>query len=85
MADYYKFTSKARLDKAINSLLGILEGITIDSVLNEKEMGYLGKWLLENEEYAARHPFNELLPVIAQSLKDNVLTNEEHEEITWLC
>jgi hypothetical protein len=85
MANYYKYTSKARMDKAINTLLGILEGITIDSLLNEKETGYLGKWLLEHEEYAQRHPFNELLPVISKSLQDNVLSAEEHEEIVWLC
>lgn len=85
MANYHKYTSKARMDKAINSLLGILEGITIDSLLNEKETGYLGKWLLDHEEYAQRHPFNELLPVISKSLQDNILSTEEHEEIVWLC
>lgn len=85
MTHYYKYTSKARLDKAINSLLGILEGITIDSLLNEKETGYLGSWLLEHEEYAQRHPFNELLPVVAKAIQDNVLSAEEHQEVTWLC
>ncbi len=85
MADYYKFTSRSRLDKAINSLLGILEGIAIDLVLNEEETGYLGKWLLAHQEYMDRHPFNELLPVVSKSLQDNILTNEEHQEITWLC
>lgn len=82
---YYIFTSKARMDKAINSLLGILEGIAIDSVLNQKETQYLVNWLTEHEEYAVKHPFNELLPVIANALNDNVLSSEEHQEIVWLC
>lgn len=85
MTSYYKYTSKARLDKAINSLLGILEGITIDSRLNEKETGYLATWLMEHQEYANRHPFNELLPVVAKSIKDNSISADEHEEIMWLC
>jgi len=85
MADYYKYTSKARMDKAINSLLGILEGIAIDSQLNEKEIGYLGGWLLEYQDYVQRHPFNELLPVVARSLQDRILSSGEHEEIIWLC
>lgn len=85
MAGYYKYTSKARMDKAINSLLGILEGISIDSLLNEKETGYLATWLMNHQEYAERHPFNELLPVIAKSLQDNIISAEEHEEIVWLC
>jgi len=73
------------MDKAINSLLGILEGIAIDSLLNEQETGYLATWLIEHQEYAGRHPFNELLPVIARSIQDNVISFDEHEEIVWLC
>jgi NAD-dependent DNA ligase len=73
------------MDKAINSLLGILEGITIDSLLNEQETGYLATWLIEHQEYANKHPFNELLPVIARSIQDNILSTDEHEEIVWLC
>lgn len=84
-ADYYKFTSKARLDKAINSLLGILEGIAIDSLLNDQETGYLATWLIEHQEYASRHPFNELLPVVGRALDDSIISAEEHEEVTWLC
>jgi len=83
--NYYKYTSKARLDKAINSMLGILEGITIDDLLNQKETGYLATWLIDHEEYAGRHPFNELLPVVAKSIQDNILSTEEHEELVWLC
>lgn len=73
------------MDKAINSLLGILEGISIDSLLNEKETGYLARWIMEHQEYANRHPFNELLPVIARSIQDNIISAEEHAEIIWLC
>jgi len=83
--DYYKYTTKPRLDKAINSLLGILEGIAIDSVLNEQEVTYLATWLIEHQEFAAQHPFNELLPMIARALEDNLISSEEHEEIIWLC
>lgn len=85
MADYFKYTSKARMDKAINSLLGILEGIAIDSLLNEKETGYLATWLLEHQEYAQKHPLNELLPKISNAIQDNIISAEEHEEIVWLC
>lgn len=85
MMKYYIYTSKARLDKAINSLLGILEGITIDSRLNEMETGYLATWIIQNQEYASRHPFNELLPFVARSIDDNIISSEEHEEIVWLC
>lgn len=85
MSTYYKYTSKARMDKSVNSLLGILEGIAIDVKLNDKEVGYLASWLIEHQEYASKHPFNELLPKISVFLQDNIITFDEHEELVWLC
>ena len=37
-------TSKARADKAINSLKGILLGISLDKQVNEHEINELKKW-----------------------------------------
>ncbi len=82
---YYYFTTKSRLDKAVNSLLGILEGITADLKINEIECGFLVDWLEENQEYVVHHPFNELIPVVSEALSDGVLTNEERSDIIWLC
>jgi len=35
-SEYYVFTSKARLDKAVNSLLGLVEGIGADQVVTKE-------------------------------------------------
>ena len=83
--EYLKFTGPARLDKSINSLLGIIEGISIDGVINTLELDYLGIWLIDHEELRDRHPFNELIPVVEAAVTDRVLTSDEREDIRWLC
>jgi hypothetical protein len=83
--DYFKFTSKARLDKAINALIGIVEGIAIDGHINTLELDYLNLWLAEHEEVRDQHPFNELVPVVSAAVADGILTEEEHADILWLC
>ena len=83
--EYFKFTSKARLDNAINALVGIVEGIAIDGHINTLELDYLNLWLAEHEEVSDQHPFNELMPVVTAAVADGVLTRDEHADIVWLC
>ena len=82
---YIKFTNRSRLDKSINSLLGIVEGISIDGAINSSELSLLRLWLSENDELKDKHPFNELVPVIEMAVADGVLTHDEREDIVWLC
>lgn len=82
---YYLFTSKSRLDKAINSLLGLVEGISVDLKINDDELNYLAQWISEQDEYQTHHPFNELIPVVSNALKDGVLSKDERDDIVWLC
>ena len=84
-AAYFKFTGKARLEKAVNSLLGIVEGISADAAINDREIGFLNNWMNENREFANKHPFNELIPVVRQAIEDRVLSDEEQQDIHWLC
>jgi hypothetical protein len=84
-APYFHLAGKARLDKAINSLLGIVEGIAIDAKINAKELKYLHDWIDAQRSVAHRHPFNELVPVVENALHDGVLTVEEKADILWLC
>lgn len=75
----------ARLDKALNSLAGLVEGIAIDGEVNRAEIGFLGAWLEENQELRDRHPCTELMPVLYAALDRGVLTEEERLDILWLC
>lgn len=82
---YAKYTGRARLAKAINSLLGIVEGIAIDGLINGTELDYLDLWLAEHRELRDRHPFNELVPAVMSAMAGRVLSQEEREDIVWLC
>lgn len=82
---YWPFTSRARLDKAINTLVGIVEGVAIDGHINEDELGYLDIWLREHRPYRDRHPFNEFIPLVESAVSDRVLTDEERDDIRWLA
>lgn len=82
---YRRFTGKAEFEKAVNTLLGLVEGIAIDSKINDAEIGFLQAWLDGQRIRAHRHPFNEIFPVVEQAIADGVLSSEEREDILWLC
>lgn len=82
---YYIFTGPKRLEKAVNSLIGLVEGVAIDGVINEAEVGFIRAWLSEHHELRTCHPFTELMPVVNAAIEDGVLTNEERLDILWLC
>jgi hypothetical protein len=82
---YFGYTPKSRLDKAVKSLVGIIEGITIDQVLNEKELSFLSEWIQENQELKDRHPFNELIPGVYAAFEDHIVTDDEKSDLMWLC
>lgn len=82
---YAKFTTPARLEKSVNSLMGLVEGIAIDGSINSSETGFLRLWLNDHVEFQHRHPFNELVPVVQAAMIDGVLSEEEREDIRWLC
>lgn len=82
---YYRFTGKGRIDKSINSLLGLLEGVGIDGKVTPGEVSMLRMWLEDHQDVAGRHPFNELVPMVAQAVEDGILDTEEREDLLWLC
>ena len=71
-----KYTSKARHDKAISTLLHALEEIATDQTVTSKEWELLANWVSENQSLADRHPYNELVPPLITAMKDRVLSEE---------
>ncbi len=82
---YLKFTGRSRLEKAVNSLLGIVEGIAVDASINSREIAFLETWLADHREVERTHPFNELVPVVNNAIADGVMSDEEKQDILWLC
>lgn len=82
---YRRFTGKAELEKAVNTLIGLVEGIVIDAKINDAEVGFLQTWLDDHRLRAHKHPFNELFPVVERAISDGVLTADEKADVLWLC
>ncbi len=85
LSDYWRFTGPQRLDKAMHTLEGLLQGITADGHVEPKEIDMLVGWLTEHAEFANHHPFNEIIPMLNTSLSDQQLGKEEVFDIMWLC
>jgi len=85
MSEYFKYTIKSRIDKAINTLLGILQGISADRTVSEQEMKLLTDWVDENIGLVGQHPYNEIVPKITQALADGVFSEGDQEDLVWFC
>lgn len=72
------------MEKSINSLPWLLEGIAIDGNVTSGEVSMLRMWLADHQDVAHRHPYNELTAAVA-AVADGVLEPEERADITWLC
>lgn len=83
--DYRHFTGPAELHKAINTLRGLVAGITTDAKINVNEIEELTNWCLLHAHLESKHPFNELLPKIRNAYQDGILDESEASDIIWLC
>jgi hypothetical protein len=83
--EYLKFSGRSRLDKATNSLVGLIEGIASDGKITIGELAFLDLWLQENVDLRNRHPYNELMPIVEEALRDGVLSDEERADIIFVC
>ncbi len=82
---YRRYTFPQELDKAIHMLEGIVKGVAIDGVVTSEEVTFLKGWCDCYKEAASRHPFNELVPMIEDALRDGVFDEEEQKDILWFC
>lgn len=78
-------TARARADKAINSLKGILLGINLDEKVNEKEFAELKKWSENHRELINRNPFREFMTIIDETVSNNIPATETIQDLYWLC
>lgn len=83
--DYRLFTSPAELHKAVNTLRGLVAGISSSDGVSDLEIRELVNWCDTHGALEDRHPFSELLPLIRRSLEDGYIDDEEKKDILWLC
>ena len=83
--EYRIFNSFKELLKAINTLDGLLKGINIDGIINDKELAELTNWCLLQQPLIDKYPFKEIVPLVESYISDGVLSKEEYDDIRWLC
>lgn len=84
-SSYRHFTTRQRVDKAVQTLQGLIRGITIDGELNAEEVAELLNWTREYADLIGRAPFNELKAKLDEIMADGQIDPEEQEDLLWVC
>jgi len=83
--DNSRYENKADFEKSLNSLLGIIEGITIDGSINDDEVQFLENWIKDHRINEQKPPYDKLIPLVAEVISDGVLTPHELSLIKFTC
>lgn len=83
--EFRKYTSKSEIQKSLNTLKGLIEGISLDSNYNTIELDELDAWCFNMKFMEDKKPFSELIPLITESIKDGYLSEDEIKDIIWVC
>lgn len=84
-SNYEKYCSPQQIERDFNGLLGLIDGITADGVLHEKEIAGVANWLLTTKHYETKSPYKELVSILASAISDFHLDEEEILNIRWFC
>jgi NAD-dependent DNA ligase len=82
---YRRFSTPQRVDKAIQTLRGLLTGVTIDGKLNAAEVAEVLNWCDDNKKLVGKSPFNELKQKLDEIIADGVITQDEQQDLLWVC
>ncbi|HDT6079684.1 TPA: BRCT domain-containing protein [Aeromonas veronii bv. veronii] len=78
------FCYQRNKQKALISLLGILNGITADQRLNDTEILFLATWLSSDSEFKNDGDFLDIQDQISEILKDGIITADEKDDLLAL-
>jgi NAD-dependent DNA ligase len=76
-----KSLERHRINKAIEHLLGLVEGIIADNHLHDKEVHLLSTWLSANPEATSAWPGNLVGRKVQEVLADGIITEVERSHL----
>lgn len=85
LEDYRIFCTKAELQKALNTLHGIITGIAFDKSINIQEISELANWCNLQRDYIKQPPFNKIIPYVEEILANGELSRETYGNILGYC
>ena len=74
--EYRRFHERRRVARTLSTLLGIVDGILIDDVVNDGEIAYIDRWMESHREFRWVEPFDELTPLISVALFNSGVDGE---------
>jgi len=84
MSQFSAFNYSQNRDKAIANLINIIEGMTCDGKISEKEMIFLDTWLLESEVLSQNYYVNCIREKISDILSDGIVEQSELDDLKEL-
>jgi len=82
---YRQFSDPSLIEKDLQTLKGIIQGIQSDDVVTNRECSELQMWLDSRWKYEYKQPYRELMSIIKEAIQDDILTKEESANIIWFC
>ena len=71
------FNRKRNLEKAVSGLFGIVQGLTCDQELVEREMLFLDVWLRSQEALNTDPDLIDIVDLVGDILRDGIVTEDE--------
>lgn len=68
-------------DRLIDELIGICRGVIADGIVDEKEAIFIGQWIENHRDIAAKWPVNVLYARLTEMLKDGALSPDEQRQL----
>lgn len=79
------WTQVVNVERAMQSLAGIAQGIALDYEVSDAEVGVLTEWLSLHSALLNRQPFKDLADLVARVLEDGKIDDDERDEILDWC
>lgn len=79
------WTDRANVERALQTLAGIAQGMAIDYEITDGEVGALTEWLSLYSHLTHRPPFKDLADLVERIVADGVIDEEEREELLDWC
>lgn len=74
---FIPYISCVEFRREINTLYGVISGMEMDSIINDKERNYLIEWKEKHQPYLGNGEAAFIIYVLAQILEDNKVTLDE--------
>jgi hypothetical protein len=82
---FRQFCGPAQVHNDLNTLYGLIVCIQADGDINDNEIEMLRSWISSVSSLQARAPYNKFVAKINAIISDGVVTEEEAEDLIWLC